>query len=670
MKRIFVLLSNILVSFFLVSVLSIWSDTYVSHYYPNVSVFDASNEVSFDKVAQRLTQLANETNSFIAMQHQESNSEGVSIFSYTTFGSGELSKNLLKKSVTEARKGSVETNYFIFKGNLTVERLRDELHQLSLSKFYVTSPSHLKTLISIFGNGFQIIGVLIFCLTFASLSIISQIKTLKSAGLRLIAGEHRWIIFLRTFVVDMCNVLLGIGIGLVIALFLKLFISYQVIGFSTILIGLLVYNLLLLTISLFFSMLFAIGIRRIHLMQVIKGQVPTKGIISLILLGQFLAIVIISIGISRILIYSNAWKQQHKGQEAWTNEKALVTLSLSRDGVESGFSRDAIEKQKQWYQIMNQAVSMDKAMVVRHFLAEQFLRQGVATSDNHSFLASKDYSPQGIMLLVTPQYLERQNIDVPQEIKAKLAHLTSGEFVMFLPEQLRSEAAKYKRLFEDQLTEWMSSKDVKQKMTATLCFLEPGHERFIYNTTPVSYQQFLIDPIMIVLTPQSTGPQSYLFWEQALQGYTYFTDLSHAQELIQANGLEKWVGEYQSGHQIYQNLLQKIQREVWVMVAETVLSMFTAILMFYTMNRVYFEEFRRNILIKRIAGLHFLEIHAKYLLAQLLAFLVAFVMSVIFKTEIRIAIAVLMLFIGLSALQLSYQVKLENRMTLRILKGG
>ena len=48
-----------------------------------------------------------------------------------------------------------------------------------------------------------------------------------------------------------------------------------------------------------------------------------------------------------------------------------------------------------------------------------------------------------------------------------------------------------------------------------------------------------------------------------------------------------------------------------------VLGIATSILLFNTMNRLYFEEFRRAIFIKRIAGLRFLEIHHTYLFAQL-----------------------------------------------------
>lgn len=106
------------------------------------------------------------------------------------------------------------------------------------------------------------------------------------------------------------------------------------------------------------------------------------------------------------------------------------------------------------------------------------------------------------------------------------------------------------------------------------------------------------------------------------------------------------------------------------MLAGAVLGIATSILLFNTMNRLYFEEFRRAIVIKRIAGLRFLEIHRNYLLAQLGVFLLGFVASVFLQVEIVIAFLVLLLFTGLSLLQLHVQMQKENKMSMLVLKGG
>ncbi|ODO45434.1 bacteriocin-associated integral membrane protein [Streptococcus pneumoniae] len=671
MKKLFILISNLLASLFFVWVFTIWTDTYVSHYYPNVVVHDSSPETTFQHVATRLEKLAEETDSFIAIQHQDPNSEGTTVFSYTTFGDGKLPDGLQEKKLEDAQSSSVETNYFVFDGHLDIHLLREELSQLGLTNMHLTIPSKLSTLMAIFSNGFQLISLLIFILTFGALTLISQISQLRSSGIRLISGEKRWSIFLRPVGDDLKGIAVGFSLAGVLTILMQKILSLPTQSLMTIGAGLLSYNLILLSISLFFAQLFAVGIKKIHLMQIIKGQVPVRGIISLILIGQLLAIIIVTLGIGSSLKYSQAWQQHRIGQEAWSQERQLITLSISREGTSPGFDEQAQRKLRTWYQLMDLAVSEQKAFLSRHQLIDRTLQNGMASSKN--FITSTewhDYSPNGNVLIVTPQYLERQNIPVDTTIEQKMNHLDVGEFVLLLPEHLRSEEEHYKSVFEDDLTSRMSSQDERQQMTATVGYLESGQDHFVYNTTPISYQQFLKDPIIIVITPQSTGPQSILFWIDAVQNYVLFNQLSDAHELIQRQGIENWVSEMQTGYHNYITLLDNIQRERWVMLAGAVLGIATSILLFNTMNRLYFEEFRRAIFIKRIAGLKFLEIHRTYLFAQLGVFLLGFVASVFLQVEIGVAFLVLLLFTGLSLLQLHVQMQKENKMSMLVLKGG
>ena len=671
MKKLFILISNLLASLFFVWVFTIWTDTYVSYYYPNVVVRDSSPETTFQHVATRLEKLAEETDSFIAIQHQDPNSEGTTVFSYTTFGNGKLPDGLQEKNLEDAQSSSVETNYFVFDGNLDIHLLREELSQLGLTNMHLTIPSKLSTLMAIFSNGFQLISLLIFILTFGALTLISQISQLRSSGIRLISGEKRWSIFLRPVGEDLKGIAVGFSLAGVLAILMQKILSLPTQSLMTIGEGLLSYNLILLSISLFFAQLFAVGIKKIHLMQIIKGQVPVRGIISLILIGQLLAIIIVTLGIGSSLKYSQAWQQHRIGQEAWSQERQLITLSISREGTSPGFDEQAQRKLRTWYQLMDLAVSEQKAFLSRHQLIDRTLQNGMASSKNLTTSTEwHDYSPNGNVLIVTPQYLERQNIPVDTTIEQKMNHLDVGEFVLLLPEHLRSEEEHYKSVFEDDLTSRISSQDERQQMTATVGYLESGQDRFVYNTTPISYQQFLKDPIIIVITPQSTGPQSIVFWVDAVQNYVLFNQLSDAQELIQRQGIENWVSEMQTGYHNYITLLDNIQRERWVMLAGAVLGIATSILLFNTMNRLYFEEFRRAIFIKRIAGLRFLEIHRTYLFAQLGVFLLGFVASVFLQVEIVVAFLVLLLFTGLSLLQLHVQMQKENKMSILVLKGG
>lgn len=266
---------------------------------------------------------------------------------------------------------------------------------------------------AIFSNGFQLISLLIFILTFVALTLISQISQLRSSGIRLISGEKRWSIFLRPVGEDLKGIAVGFSLAGLLAILMQKILSLPTQSLMTIGEGLLSYNLILLSISLFFAQLFAVGIKKIHLMQIIKGQVPVRGIISLILIGQLLAIIIVTLGIGSSLKYSQAWQQHRIGQEAWSQERQLITLSISPEGTSPGFDEQAQRKLRTWYQLMDLAVSEQKAFLSRHQLIDRTLQNGMASSKN--FITSTewhDYNPNGNVLIVTPQYLERQNIPV------------------------------------------------------------------------------------------------------------------------------------------------------------------------------------------------------------------------------------------------------------------
>ncbi|HEM5941937.1 TPA: bacteriocin-associated integral membrane family protein [Streptococcus suis] len=672
MKRIFVILSNILLSIFLVWVLSVWKETYVSYYYPNVAVLSSSQEVSFESVAKDLGKLAEESDSLIAVQHQTAGADGTSVFSYTPLGEGELPKGLTESPLVESTEKSPVTNYFIFRGSLNIESLRNELSQLGLTNLHIIRPSMVTNLIALFGNGFQLVCLVIFLLTFASLSVIGQIRTLRTAGIRLISGENRWKIFLRVFAEDIGNAGLGFICGLLIAYALRVYIPYPFIAFSTILMGLGLYNLIILLLSLCFVSLFAVGIKKIHLMQVIKGQIPVRGIISLILVGQLLAIIIVSIGTNKAMVYSRAWQQQEQGREAWQAEKQVIAISTSRDGFELGMGKEeARKKQNIWFQLVHQTVSEGSGFMVYHQLIEKVMQNGMDSSENlSSSPVWRNYEPNGNVLFVTPNYLKHQQIRVAPEIEEKINRLETGEFILLLPEFLRSEEGDYKTKFEEDVSNRMADSDQGQQMVATVSYLEEGKNRFVYNTTPISYQQFLRDPILVVLTPKSTGEQAVDFWEQAISHYFFFENLEEAKNLVEVNGIENWVSEYLPAYQIHQTLLKNIQREVWTTVAGAILGILTSILLFNTMNELYFEEFRRDIFIKRIAGLGFFAIHRTYLIAQLGVFLLAFMASSFLVRSISLAFCVLLLFVGLSVFRLQMQMKKEMQTSMFVLKGA
>ena len=121
-------------------------------------------------------------------------------------------------------------------------------------------------------------------------------------------------------------------------------------------------------------------------------------------------------------------------------------------------------------------------------------------------------------------------------------------------------------------------------MKAIVSYLPVNQMRFVYNTTPIAYQQYLKDPIIVVLTPQSTGEQSYEFWSNALQNDLLLNGVKETQELLQKYQISHWASELTPARLVYRRIVEKLQIEIWTTIAGAVLGIVTSILLFNTMN--------------------------------------------------------------------------------------
>ena len=74
-------------------------------------------------------------------------------------------------------------------------------------------------------------------------------------------------------------------------------------------------------------------------------------------------------------------------------------------------------------------------------------------------------------------------------IEQKMNHPCVGVYLCCLNTSVQREE-HYKSVLKT-TNQCMSSQDERQQMTATVGYLESGQDRFVHNTTPISYQQFL-----------------------------------------------------------------------------------------------------------------------------------------------------------------------------------
>ncbi|ETE07581.1 hypothetical protein U750_05075 [Streptococcus pseudopneumoniae G42] len=84
--------------------------------------------------------------------------------------------------------------------------------------------------------------------------------------------------------------------------------------------------------------------------------------------------------------------------------------------------------------------------------------------------------------------------------------------------------------------------------------------------------------------------------------------------------------------------------EFYSLLIGTILTLSTAILLFDSMNLLYFEQFRRELMIKRLAGMTIYELHGKYLLAQGGVLLLGLILSSVLTGDSLISALVVALF--------------------------
>ena len=669
MKRVFIILSNLFISSFLIWIAFISPNTVIHHSLPVVGVQRQEKSVTYEELSSSLDRLARENHSIIACQIQRTDSKGQVVFTYDIYGEGKLPHGIKREKKELAAKESLLTNYYVLTGDLETEKLDQTLHNLGFSQTFIEKPNSLQTFIAFFGSGSQSLALVIFIISFSALTIIQKTLEMRSAGIRYISGMRRLQLFGHSLKDDSIELLLGcIGASIMGAVLIYCFqltpFSYSLVISSSI-----IYNGILLILSVFLSFLFAYSIQTIHLVPLLKGKVPLKRILVFLFICQFLAVALIGLAIHRISIYGSVWQTHQEGSEAWLKQSNWVQISTSREDFSQKTNKETqIEDRAKWSKLIESGIE-NGGLLAYHNLVF-FSSKGVMTdpSTGKEFSIT-DYDPLANSLYVTPNYLDIQRISVSPEEKERLNHLQAGEFGLLLPEKLKGQEEELKKRYEDYLTPKDEQGKGQLPMKARVTYLPNNRKRFIYNNTPMNYQQFLTDPILVVIQPESFGGYENPYFTH-LNSYLYFNGLQNSKKLVAEYNLEKSVSQYDYAVDVYQQMAQNIQIENLMAIAGGVFGIATSVLLFNTMNFLYFEEFRKQIFLKKIAGLGFVNIHQMILLSESSLLLLGSILVFILTSEWWIALVTLFLFITNAWFILLYRSHKEDHLLATVLKGA
>ena len=669
MKRVFIILSNLFISSFLIWIAFISPNTVIHRSLPVVGVQRQEKSVTYEDLSSSLDRLARENHSIIACQIQRTDSKGQVVFTYDIYGEGKLPLGIKREKKELAAKESLLTNYYVLTGDLETEKLDQTLHNLGFSQTFIEKPNSLQTFIAFFGSGSQSLALVIFIISFSALTIIQKTLEMRSAGIRYISGMRRLQLFGHSLKDDSIELLLGcIGASIMGAVLIYCFqltpFSYSLVISSSI-----IYNGILLILSVFLSFLFAYSIQTIHLVPLLKGKVPLKRILVFLFICQFLAVALIGLAIHRISIYGSVWQTHQEGSEAWLKQSNWVQISTSREDFSQKTNKETqIEDRAKWSKLIESGIENGGLLAYHHLVF--FSPKGVMTdpSTGKEFSIS-DYDPLANSLYVTPNYLDIQRISVSPEEKERLNHLQAGEFGLLLPEKLKGQEEELKKRYEDYLTPKDEQGKGQLPMKARVTYLPNNRKRFIYNNTPMNYQQFLTDPILVVIQPESFGGYENPYFTH-LNSYLYFNGLQNSKKLVAEYNLEKSVSQYDYAVDVYQQMAQFIQIENLMIIAGGVFGIATSVLLFNTMNFLYFEEFRKQIFLKKIAGLGFVNIHQTILLSESVLLLLGSFLVFILTSEWWIALVTLFLFLTNAWFILLYRSHKEDHLLATVLKGA
>lgn len=672
MKKLFICLSTIFLSCFFIWIIILRAPQYLYTSYDSVTLLRVKNgaqEPTREEFERELEKFASSEQSLIARRIVEPSKDGRTNFTYATYGQGGLPKEFQAASQESRERSDPLNSYLLLSGSLTKEKLAAKLDDLGYKAIAdrKTPPYRLAFWIAL--NPLLLISLAIFGLAFFAMVIITRIKEMRAAGIQLFSGQTLLSIIGSALYDDVKWLCLAGGGSLIVggAVLLGQGLFYPVL-LATFSIGVGLYLLFLLGISLVLSLLYLMSLSYKALVPVLKGRLPLKRLMTLTLLCQLVAVFTVGYAVKTGLTSYQRLQELQLSKQAWEDRADYYQISFGLgDRVKNA------ENQSNWYAFAKEAIEEEQALYVKdnlfHFANPQGKNEQGETLDT--------YSPDANTLYVSPSYLEKEKVVVDAETKQKLAHLQKGEFVLLLPEHLRSQEAELKKIFEERLSYYGKSGEeasapLDYEMKAHVSYLSMGEKRFVYNNgeNPVS-TQYLTDPILVVFTPTSTGDSftSLSSWSINAGKNIFVKGYEDGIKLLKNAGIYDQVSYLKEGRSVYLARYYEVQTQTLTLILGAIIGIASSLLLFYSVNLLYFEQFRREILIKRISGLRFFETHAQYMISQFASFVFGASLFIWRSRDVVIGLVTLSIFLVSAILTLYRQAQKESRVSMTIMKG-
>lgn len=516
---------------------------------------------------------------------------------YITFGTGKLASNMIlfpKANRANNDLLGMGATYNILKGHGSAEELSQYLNQ----KFHVTA-SYFPTMpligeyYNIYGNPQAVTLLISIFLAFVGLAIFVRISELRKSGIELLSGKT----LLNTVFSDSIRDIKFISILTIIAMIGTS--SYLLItGLSNLslhifaLFSIFFSSLIFVLLSCLVSAIIMIILSRSQLNSLIKGKLPTIALMILVVLMQFAVSLVLVTSLSGIHYNQIELKKQEADLDKWKEEKDYYTFPYASINLQV-----SNQEAKAWWNFYNIEVTKDDAIFVRHDL----------------FAGPEESSDE--QLIVTPSYLKAQHINVKEDF----SNLKLGEYALLIPKNQMKNRQKLITKYNKSLTETTQNGKKETKMKAK--YVEEvlnGEKRFIYNVAyeKMTTQQEISDPIIIVITPKSSGEETGISWAGD-NDYFFVKGKEQTINRLKELGLYDKVHYLVNAYGQYEAQTNLVKESLSMAIISAIITIIVISFFYILLHVLYFTHFRRTIVIKFISGMPNLRIHRPFIFVEL-----------------------------------------------------
>ncbi|MEI3625743.1 bacteriocin-associated integral membrane family protein [Lactococcus lactis subsp. lactis] len=516
---------------------------------------------------------------------------------YITFGTGKLASNMIlfpKANRANNDLLGMGATYNILKGHGSAEELSQYLNQ----KFHVTA-SYFPTMsligeyYNIYGNPQAVTLLISIFLAFVGLAIFVRISELRKSGIELLSGKT----LLNTVFSDSICDIKFISILTIIAMIGTS--SYLLItGLSNLsihifaLFSIFFSSLIFVLLSCLVSAIIMIILSRSQLNSLIKGKLPTIALMILVVLMQFSVSLVLVTSLSGIHYNQIELKKQEADLDKWKQQKEYYTFPYASINLQV-----SNQEAKAWWNFYNIEVTKDDAIFVRHDL-----------------FAGPEESSQD-QLFVTPSYLKAQHI----KTKEDFSNLKLGEYALLIPKNQMKNRQKLITKYNKSLTETTQNGKKETKMKAKYVEEVPnGEKRFIYNVAyeKMTTQQEISDPIIVVITPQSSGEETGISWAGD-NDYFFVKGKEQTLNRLKELGLYDKVHYLVNAYGQYEAQTNLVKESLSMAIISAIITIIVISFFYILLHVLYFTHFRRTIVIKFISGMPNLRIHRRFIFVEL-----------------------------------------------------